>query len=80
MTLALAWFVPDAPLRLQWLVGAADATFAAPAATAEAVTALAVVLGPPGQNAGDTLDGDRGDVRIQGGQWLLDDIDCGTFN
>jgi hypothetical protein len=30
--------------------------------------------------AGGLLDGDYGDVRIQSGTWLVEDIDGGTFN
>jgi hypothetical protein len=31
-------------------------------------------------SSGTLVDGDYGDVRIQSGQWLVEDIDGGTFN
>ena len=43
--LSLEWFVPKNPLHLTWMV---DATNFKPPLAATSVSALAVVLGPPG--------------------------------
>lgn len=75
--IVLQWFKPAAAVGLQWLVPVQ--AFPAPVQSQDLET-VAVIAGPPGQNAGDTMDGDRGDIRIQSGQWLVEDIDGGTFN
>jgi hypothetical protein len=76
MMLVLERYIPTFALALERVGPQARLTSLAQAAPQNIVA----LVGPPGQNAGDTMDGDRGDVRIQGGQWLIEDIDGGTFN
>lgn len=77
MTLILRWRQPPSKIELRWR-GPTGAMLDALARNPS--TPIASVIGLPGRDGGDVVDGDRGDVRIQNGLWLIDDIDGGTFN
>ena len=75
--LLISWRAIEAPITTTWRgpEGVIELIEASPA-----LPVFAGWVVPAGYDPNANLDGDRGDITIQGGQWLIDDIDLGTFN
>lgn len=75
MTFKIEQSVWQPPFRIEIVLPSGAVQPAANPATAVTVA----VIGPSAP-ASEVSDGDKGEIIVSGGEWLVDNLDCGTFN